>query len=614
VSIGAKRAVSIEADPAVTIGTDPAVSPSPALRALQEENQTLYSVIKLVSSSLEMLPMLQGVVDLATDATGCHACFIYLLEDGLLTIRAASPVFADAVGKVQMRLDEGLTGWVARHRSPEFIREKAMDDPRMKYFPLLEEERFQSMVAVPILSGAEKAIGVIVLHTQAPHEFTEDTVNLLVHIASLVSGAIENAQLYDQQRRRVDSLTDLSGLAHEVASATEPGDLAGVVARGSRRLLGAEVCQLYRLVGGGNGWEMLASDPETAPAPPALSAAELMLEMLDGRRARPSAPTLWPDLAVADLLATPLSAGQERVGLLCAGSPLGRPFNEEDREIARAIAHLTAVAIKRLELIEGLTKANIVKDLFEALAAGAGAGARPTAKAAEVRCDLTEPYMMVCAEPAGGREQASGEWREAAEMLGRSLADLAPHSAIEAGPGPVRALLALGTRGTERVEELIKACRELGRAGGAAIGLSELRDTPAEATRAYREAVDAALIGRALIAEGGAIAYSQLGAYRYLVQIAAEDAPRDRMRVAVDLLIAYDNKRRTALLDTLERYLAERRSVIESARALFIHPNTLRQRLGRIEELTGLSLDQDDLLSLELAIKLARLHGRPGGD
>ena len=70
-------------------------------------------------------------------------------------------------------------------------------------------------------------------------------------------------------------------------------------------------------------------------------------------------------------------------------------------------------------------------------------------------------------------------------------------------------------------------------------------------------------------------------------------------------LIAYDKRRRTALLDTLERYLAERRSVIESARALFIHPNTLRQRLARIEELTGLALDQDDLLSLELAIKLA---------
>jgi sugar diacid utilization regulator len=287
----------------------------------------------------------------------------------------------------------------------------------------------------------------------------------------------------------------------------------------------------------------------------------------------------------------------------------GHRFSEEDIEIARAVAHLAAVAIKRIELIQGLTNTTIVKDLFDALAAGASAFA--ATKAAEVRCDLTQPYVVVCAEPAGGREQGSGEWREAAEVLGRELAQLAPRHAIEAGPGPVRALLSLGPRRSDQFENLVRTSRELGRSVTAAVGISEIHSAPGEATRAFREAVDAAMIGRALIGEGGAIGYSELGAYRYLVHIGAEDAPRDRMRAAVDLLIAYDNRRRTALLDTLERYLAERRSVIESARALFIHPNTLRQRLGRIEELTGLDLDEDDLLSLELAIKLARLHGRP---
>ena len=218
----------------MSVSAGPAVPRSSELRGLREENQTLYGVIRLVSSSLEMLPMLHGVVDLATEATGCHACFIYLLEGDRLTIRAASPVFADAVGTVQMGLDEGLTGWVARHRTPEFIRDKAMADPRMKYIPELEEERFQSMVAVPILARAGDTIGVIVLHTKAPHEFTEDTLKLLVHIASLVSGAIENAQLYDQQRRRVDSLTRLSGLAREVSAATNATDLGQVVVAGTR--------------------------------------------------------------------------------------------------------------------------------------------------------------------------------------------------------------------------------------------------------------------------------------------------------------------------------------------------------------------------------------------
>jgi GAF domain-containing protein len=580
------------------------------LRGLREENHTLYGVIKLVSSSLEVLPMLQGVIDLATEATGCHACFIYLLEDGRLTIRAASPVFADAVGKVQFSVDEGLTGWVARHRTPEFIRDQAMEDPRMKYVPMLQEERFQSMVAVPILARSGDTIGVIVLHTRAPHEFTEDTVRLLVHIASLVSGAIENAQLYDRERRRVDALTDLSGLGRQVAAAGEVAELGPAVARGTRRLLGAEVCQIYRLDADGSALQLLASSPETVLTP-TLSTSGLLLAALEGRGARPAAQSLWPELDVTDVLVTALSVGGERVGLLCAGSRRGQTFDDEDTEMARAIAHLTAIAIKRADLIEGLTNANIVKDLFEALAAGATAFA--AAKAAEVRCDLSAPYLMICAEPAAGREQGSGEWREAAEVVGRGLAELAPRAAIEAGPGPVRALLAIGTRRAQRVEEILRSCRELGQGAGAAIGVSELRDVPAAATRAYREALDAAKIGRALLGPGGAIPYSQLGAYRYLVQIAPEDAPHDRMRAAVDQLISYDNKRRTALLDTLERYLAERRSVIESARALYIHPNTLRQRLARIEELTGLALDQDDLLSLELAIKLARLHGRPGG-
>lgn len=575
---------------------------------LREENHTLYGAIRLVSSSLELESMLQGVVELATDATGCHACFIYLLEDGCLAVRAASPVFSEAVGKVSFSVNEGLTGWVARHQEPQFIRDRAMEDPRMKFVPLLQEERFQSMVAVPIVSRTGETIGVVVLHTQAPHEFTEETVKLLVHIASLVSGAIENAQLYARERRRVGALTGLSGLAQDVAAAPTVADVGVVVAQGVQRLLDARVSQLYQLRDDGARLELLASAPAHIGAVAAGSAMKLLVAALEGRR--PAAPSLWPELDVADLLVIPLGAGSEGVGVLCAGSSAGR-FTTEQQEMTRAVAHLSAIAIRRLELIESLTNANIVKDLFEALAAGATAFA--AGRAAAVRCDLTRPYLVASAAPAGEHQQGSGEWRAAAEVLGRGLAGLAPGAAVEAGPGPVRAVLPIGTRSPERIEEVVQACRHLGRDGSAAVGISSLVEDPLEATRAYREAVDAATIGRALLSPGGAIAYSDLGAYRYLVHIKVEDAPRDRMRTAVDRLLAYDARRHTALLNTLERYLSERRSVIDSARALFIHPNTLRQRLGRIEELTGLDLDRDDLLSLELAIKLARLHGRRGG-
>ena len=351
--------------------------------------------------------MLQGVVDLATEATGCHACFIYLLEGDRLTIRAASPVFADAVGNVQMGLDEGLTGWVARHRTPEFIRDRAMADPRMKYIPQLQEERFQSMVAVPILARAGDTIGVIVLHTRGAARVPDDTLKLLV--AHRLAG-----QRRDRERPAVRPAAPPRRHAdpacrdwpRRLPRPATPETSARIVTLETRSLLGAEVCQLYRLQDGelrarAAGRRSRDRHPSRRCRPPGCC----WRRSTGGPRV-PPARSLWPQLDVADLLVVPLTAGGERVGLLCAGAPARRAFSGEDTEMARAIAHLAAIAIKRAELIEGLTNANIVKDLFEALAAGATSFA--AAKAAEVRCDLTGPYLLVCAEPAGGREQRLG--------------------------------------------------------------------------------------------------------------------------------------------------------------------------------------------------------------
>ena len=96
-----------------------------ALSRVRRENQTLYAVIGMVSSSLSLDRVLGGIVDIATDATDCHACFIYFVEDETLVLRAASPRYAHLVGKLSWGLDEGLTGWVARTKTPEFIRDNA---------------------------------------------------------------------------------------------------------------------------------------------------------------------------------------------------------------------------------------------------------------------------------------------------------------------------------------------------------------------------------------------------------------------------------------------------------------------------------------------------------
>jgi transcriptional regulator with GAF, ATPase, and Fis domain len=107
-------------------------------------SDTLYAVIAVVSSSPDLDRVLGGVVDVLTQATQCHACFVYLLHGERLRLRAASRPFAHLVGRVEFGRDEGVAGWVVRNRHPEFIREGALADPRMKYVPEMQEERFQS--------------------------------------------------------------------------------------------------------------------------------------------------------------------------------------------------------------------------------------------------------------------------------------------------------------------------------------------------------------------------------------------------------------------------------------------------------------------------------------
>ena len=287
-------------------------------------------------------------------------------------------------------------------------------------------------------------------------------------------------------------------------------------------------------------------------------------------------------------------------------------FAEEDAELLGAVANQTAVGLKKAELIERLTAENIVKDMFDALAAGSAETAE--AKASEAGCDLAEPHLFLHLERAPRRAMAGPAWPELAGRLEAELRRLGPRAFFDSRPDRVRALAPLPTGKAEAVERLRAACEPLGRDEGLVVGLSEVDRGAASARRRMREAADAARIGGSLVADGGAVSYEQLGAYRYLVHLELDEAPRDRYRQSVEELIEYDRRRGSRLVETLERFLADRGSITASARALYVHPNTVRQRLERIERVGELDLPNEDLLSLELALKLVAAAPRAGGE
>ena len=64
-------------------------------------------------------------------------------------LRAASEPYGHLAGQIDLPRGEGLAWWAADRREPAFIPENLLADPRVKYVPELEEERFQSLLSVP---------------------------------------------------------------------------------------------------------------------------------------------------------------------------------------------------------------------------------------------------------------------------------------------------------------------------------------------------------------------------------------------------------------------------------------------------------------------------------
>ncbi len=534
----------------------------------------LAKIISTVGSTLELDEVLRAVVRLLSEASAVHACFVYLLDESgdRLVLRAAGEPYEHLIGSIALDRGKGLAWWAAEHNEPAFIPENLLEDPRVAYVPELEEEHFQSLLSVPIAARDGGVIGVISAHTEAPREFTREEVDFVVTSGSLVAGAIENARLYEEMRTRVHELEGITALAEAIASARTLGDLLPAVASRAVALLRADACHVYLLEPGGEELELRASAPVGAAARASLRLAELGPELARARR--------------RSRVAVPLVAGDELLGLLVGEGSVAV-------DLAHAIASQTAVGIKKIQLIERLTEKNLIKDFFEDLAAG-HAGPDVEGRAARLGCALDAQYLVLAAEPLD-------------EALEPALGALLPGSLFDRREGSLRALLCVPPGGPPRVLEAVRRVHARLQAP-VSIGLSSVCSGVASLAQAFEEARQA-LLGTAIVKrDDSVVTFEDLGAYKYLLRIALEGGVRDATIDAVLRIAAYDGERGTSLLRTLEEFLHRRGNISATSEALFVHPNTLRQRLRRIGELSGIDLRRDDWLMVEIALKLVQLR------
>ncbi len=138
--------------------------------------------------------VLARVVDFAVGVVKCDSCFVYVLQDDELVLRASKNPHEDIVDRLKLRMGQGITGWVAEHRETVAVSQNAFQDPRFKVFNELPEDRYEAFLSVPLLCRG-RLVGVINLQNRERHTYKRREIQLISMIGFLVGAEMEMARL-----------------------------------------------------------------------------------------------------------------------------------------------------------------------------------------------------------------------------------------------------------------------------------------------------------------------------------------------------------------------------------------------------------------------------------
>lgn len=168
----------------------------------QSQLNRLHRTSEIVSSGRTLEQMLGELVRMAVEVTGCDACLVYLLEPstGDLVLRASQLPHPGEIGAVRLKAGEGITGWVAEHKSVVALPAKASLDARFKRFAALIEDTYEALLSAPLLSGGD-VIGVMNVHHREPRAHPPGEVSLLAFLGQQMGGAIARSRLMEENSR-----------------------------------------------------------------------------------------------------------------------------------------------------------------------------------------------------------------------------------------------------------------------------------------------------------------------------------------------------------------------------------------------------------------------------
>ena len=554
--------------------------------------------------------LLDLIIRETTSAMGTDVCSLYLLSarGRELRLTATNGLNEQMIGKVVMPVGDGITGWVADSRRPAVVPDVSKE-PHWKWVPGLDEDRFHSMLSVPIESGP-RLVGVLNVQSAEKRDFNSADIDFLRAIAGQVAGILERSEL---QRRTEVQLAEIQ-LSHDIherftklslegAGISSILEVVGSLAGGHAALYSTDG---YRIRGPGESSDGMP--PRIHFPSPLGQAGAREVRIHAGRPARP-------------LDVVPVRAGPDVLGML-AVSVDEKTVDSAGRR--RALEHGSTVLA--LELSKERAAAEVERrlrgDLVEEVLAGAleaDEAERVARQAERLGHRLPQRAWVIVLEPDDDETEAALGARGEIDRLDAALSGLIRSrmpgtltivrsaSAVFLVPDEVAPDLAT----VEKLAgQVLAAAGPVMKPGSASVGIGNLANGVSELARSHVEARQALRLTRRAGGRGRVASYRSLGAFRLLLEVQSPDALRRFVNELLGTLLEYAQSRDTPLLETLEALAAARWVRRAAARQLGIHINSMSYRVERIQALTGLQLDEPETrVAISIALRARAMLG-----
>src|SRR5436190_5362285 len=331
-----------------------------------QELRILHEISQSISSTLDLDQVLRQIVDLVIDVTHGDACLIYLLDEGgdNLVLRASKNPRPRLIGRIAMRVGEGITGWVAKEVQTVAIARHANKDPRFKVFHTLPEDRYEAFLSVPIVAPpADRVIGVINVQHRKAHRHGENEMTLLSILGHQVGGAIENARLYQETALRSTQISTLADVGKIISSGKYLEEVLQLIVNIIAKMMQARVCSIMLVDAQKNELVLKAAKASSEEYwhKPNLKIGNSLIS----RVVKEKAPLMvrdvtkqegyqYPELAtkegIRSLLSVPMILKDHVIGVLNVYSADERVFSNNDLRLLSTVADQVSLAFENTKL------------------------------------------------------------------------------------------------------------------------------------------------------------------------------------------------------------------------------------------------------------------------